>query len=33
MKTLQMLLTLQEKRGGEKAEPVTLEAVALSPAA
>jgi hypothetical protein len=32
-KTLQTLLLLQEKRGDGKAEPVTLEGVALSPAA
>jgi hypothetical protein len=32
-KTLQTLLLLQEKRDGGNAEPVTLEAVALSPAA
>ena len=33
MKTLQMLLLLQENRGNKKSEPVTLEAVARPPAA
>jgi hypothetical protein len=32
-KTLQMVLLLQENRGEAKDEPVTLDAVALPPAA
>ena len=33
MKTLQMLLLLQDKRSNTESEPVKVEAVALPPAA